>query len=264
MTPTLFVGPGAQPGFALAPGLSTPSGPCQAGYFCARAAVSPAPEDGLTGGPCPPGTFCRECVLGPPSQPPGPPVLGWEQTRFLVCVWTLGRLGGGRRERRGLRGPHEAELQRPWPKALGCLCGVSRGVWPAVGRWPWPCHTAHWLALGGMSPGDAPPAAGEGLGSPSAVKRQGGGPQGGGAEAGPTGGATRAVPSAGAGFPTCGLPVPSASASHRPTPCPPGTFSSLPEQTALSVCQACPRGFYCKEAGLQVPTGRCPAGERPS
>lgn len=59
-----------------------------------------------------------------------------------------------------------------------------------------------------------------------------------------------------------GLPVPSASASHRPTPCPAGTFSSLPEQTVSSACQACPRGFYCKEAGLQAPSGQCPAGER--
>lgn len=61
---------------------------------------------------------------------------------------------------------------------------------------------------------------------------------------------------------TCGLPVPSASASRRPTPCPTGTFSSLPEQTEPSACQACPHGFYCKEAGLQAPTGQCPAGER--
>lgn len=62
--------------------------------------------------------------------------------------------------------------------------------------------------------------------------------------------------------PTCGLPVPPAAASHRPALCPPGTFSSLPAQTVPSVCQACPRGFYCKEAGLQAPSGQCPAGER--
>ncbi|XP_078306274.1 uncharacterized protein LOC132680612 isoform X4 [Panthera onca] len=95
--------------FCATSGLSTPSGPCQAGYFCAKGAVSPAPEDGLTGAPCPPGTFC-----------------------------------------------------------------------PA--------------------------------------------------------------------------------ASHRPTPCPAGTFSGLPEQTMPSACQSCPRSFYCKEAGLQAPSGPCPAG----
>ncbi|XP_053757201.1 zonadhesin-like isoform X9 [Panthera pardus] len=95
--------------FCATSGLSTPSGPCQAGYFCAKGAVSPAPEDGLTGAPCPPGTFC-----------------------------------------------------------------------PA--------------------------------------------------------------------------------ASHRPKPCPAGTFSGLPEQTMPSACQSCPRSFYCKEAGLQAPSGPCPAG----
>lgn len=29
-----------------------------------------------------------------------------------------------------------------------------------------------------------------------------------------------------------------------------------------SACQTCPRSFYCKEAGLQAPSGPCPAGER--
>lgn len=57
------------------------------------------------------------------------------------------------------------------------------------------------------------------------------------------------------------FPVPSAAASHKPIPCPAGTFSSLPEQTASSTCQTCPSGFYCKEAGLQAPSGWCPAGK---
>lgn len=52
-------------------------------------------------------------------------------------------------------------------------------------------------------------------------------------------------------------PVSSAEASPRPMPCPAGTFSSLPEQTTSSACQACPPGFYCKEAGLQAPSGQC-------
>lgn len=56
--------------------------------------------------------------------------------------------------------------------------------------------------------------------------------------------------------------VPSAVASHKPTPCPVGTFSSLPEQTTSSTCRSCPSGFYCKEAGLQAPSGWCPAGKR--
>lgn len=57
-------------------GLATPSGPCQAGYFCAEGAASPTPRDGLTGAPCPPGTFCRECLRGPHSQPTSPSRLG--------------------------------------------------------------------------------------------------------------------------------------------------------------------------------------------
>lgn len=61
---------------------------------------------------------------------------------------------------------------------------------------------------------------------------------------------------------TCGLPVSSASALHRPILCPTGTFSSLPKQTVPSACQACLHGFSCKETGLQAPSGQCPAGER--
>lgn len=56
--------------------------------------------------------------------------------------------------------------------------------------------------------------------------------------------------------------MPSAAASHKPIPCPVGTFSSLPEQTSSSTCRSCPSGFYCKEAGLQAPSGWCPAGKR--
>lgn len=56
--------------------------------------------------------------------------------------------------------------------------------------------------------------------------------------------------------------APSAAASHKPVPCPAGTFSSLPGQTTPSTCRTCPSGFYCKEAGLQAPSGWCPAGKR--
>lgn len=56
--------------------------------------------------------------------------------------------------------------------------------------------------------------------------------------------------------------MPSAAASHKPVPCPAGTFSSLPGQTISSTCRTCPSGFYCKEEGLQVPSGWCPAGKR--
>ncbi|XP_074158322.1 uncharacterized protein LOC141562243 [Sminthopsis crassicaudata] len=48
--------------------------------------------------------------------------------------------------------------------------------------------------------------------------------------------------------------------SHRPTSCPPGTFSNIHGQVALSSCHTCPSGFYCKDAGLTTPNGQCPAG----
>lgn len=141
---------------------------------------------------------------------------------------------------------------------LGCslwfeLFGMNRSQWP--------CHTR---ILSGMSPDEVIPATSEGLGSLCVIEGQGSRASGMLAEAhlivntmvGPALRSYCGVPLA---RPCC-LPVSSAAASHRPTPCPVGTFSSLPEQTMPSACQVCPRSFYCKEAGLQAPSGQCPAG----
>ena len=43
-----------------ASGLDTPSGPCDAGFYCSRGANVSTPIDGMEGGVCPVGHFCRE------------------------------------------------------------------------------------------------------------------------------------------------------------------------------------------------------------
>lgn len=172
----------------------------------------------------------------------------WEEARGKRCA---------------MHGPANSQgvLQRGMVNIhLGCslwfeLFGMNRSQWP--------CHTR---ILSGMSPDEVIPATSEGLGSLCVIEGQGSRASGMLAEAhlivntmvGPALRSYCGVPLA---RPCC-LPVSSAAASHRPTPCPVGTFSSLPEQTMPSACQVCPRSFYCKEAGLQAPSGQCPAGER--
>lgn len=104
------------------PGLSTPSGPCQAGYFCAQGAASPTPEDGLTGASCPPGTFCRECLLGAHSQPALPSLPRLGQTLFLSLCLDTGVVGS-QRKRRCHRWSLRAErcFRGRWLKCIGVL-----------------------------------------------------------------------------------------------------------------------------------------------
>ena len=42
------------------PGLESPTGQCNAGYYCARGALRADPEDGVTGDVCPLGRYCSE------------------------------------------------------------------------------------------------------------------------------------------------------------------------------------------------------------
>lgn len=37
------------------PGLTQPTGPCNAGFYCRSRSLTPAPDQGPSGGPCPPG-----------------------------------------------------------------------------------------------------------------------------------------------------------------------------------------------------------------
>ena len=41
-------------------GLTTPNGPCSAGYICISGATTAQPTDGITGKVCPQGSYCPE------------------------------------------------------------------------------------------------------------------------------------------------------------------------------------------------------------
>lgn len=52
------------------PGLSAVSGQCITGYLCHSGAVSPKPEDGVTGERCPQGHYCPEGLAAAPRPCP--------------------------------------------------------------------------------------------------------------------------------------------------------------------------------------------------
>ncbi|XP_044928344.1 SCO-spondin isoform X2 [Mustela putorius furo] len=224
-------------GYYCPENITTYSGhPCPAGFYCPRgtkyATQYPCPRgyynpDPLTQSldsclPCPPGHYCGQENL---TQASGPCDAGW----FCVsAAWT----------------------SRPFDldnyTSTNCLCPAtatggkcpSGSFCPEGTPEPIPCLPGSFCATSGLSTPSGPCQAGyfcaEGAVSPA-----------------PEDGLTGAPCPPGTFCPA---------ASHRPTPCPVGTFSSLPEQTMPSACQVCPRSFYCKEAGLQAPSGQCPAG----
>ena len=43
-------------------------------------------------------------------------------------------------------------------------------------------------------------------------------------------------------------------------PCPNGTYNNQTGATSSQYCQLCPPGYYCPEAGLELPAGLCDPG----
>lgn len=57
--------------YCKASGQSAPFGPCASGHFCLAGALSPTPEDGVTGDRCPRGHYCPVGSSFPLPCPPG-------------------------------------------------------------------------------------------------------------------------------------------------------------------------------------------------
>lgn len=72
--------------FCKAPGQSAPFGPCTAGHFCLSGAVSPTPEDGVTGDRCHPGHYCPVGSSFPLPCPPGHFSNSTKNTELSACL----------------------------------------------------------------------------------------------------------------------------------------------------------------------------------
>ena len=72
--------------FCNATGLSTPSGPCTAGYYCSSGAIDPRPQATGENGPCPSGFYCPSMSSTPTPCPVGTYSSSMFNTEELDCV----------------------------------------------------------------------------------------------------------------------------------------------------------------------------------
>ncbi|XP_042853836.1 platelet endothelial aggregation receptor 1-like [Panthera tigris] len=202
--------------------LSTPSGPCQAGYFCAKGAVSPAPEDGLTGAPCPPGTFCRAYPLD--LRPP----LSQAMALLPPCVLSCSITQANTMSRWHLLRPPRADHALCMPDlptkllltGFFCRHGAIVPNGSLEDGTSGPCPAGHFCPPGTVTPRPCP------AGTYNSLASQGH------CESCPEGG-TYKPQRGGAQQSDC-------------TPCEPGSYCLLPGLVAVS--GPCSAGFHCTQA----------------
>ena len=214
--------------------LSTPSGLCNASYYCAGGATSPTPTDSVTGGACTLGHYCPPGTTTPIPCPEGEYT---NETHSEVCyMCTAGSYCPGEGNTEPITCP--AGFVCPTGTSMfaqRCLIGTyssSNGL--SNHSECLPCDAGYYCDSPGQTAVTAVCSAGYFCVS----------------------GSTTATPDA--GVCTSGSYCPEGSAT--PQNCPRGTFSSLTQATSLSNCTSCSPGRYCETQGLTEPTGICAAG----
>ncbi|KAK1786529.1 hypothetical protein P4O66_017651 [Electrophorus voltai] len=230
--------------FCEASGQGTPSGPCVAGHFCLSGAVSPIPEDGVTGDQCPPGYYCLSGSSSPQPCPLGHYSTSNKSTELSACV--------------------------PCPAGFACS---NRGLSAPSHV----CHAGYYCPQGQnssqpadyvCSPGHRCPAR-----SPAQMACAPGTYQSlhGQAEC------VLCLPGffcAGSFHPGtgtmggCSTPAPCPLGHYCPAgtqfgeefPCPAGTYAAEIGLSSMEQCTPCPAGQYCGSPGLASPSGDCSPG----
>ncbi|MGH0137990.1 UNVERIFIED_CONTAM: hypothetical protein FKN15_065321 [Acipenser sinensis] len=262
------------------PGLSEPTGPCHAGFFCSVGASSPnsseymVKSDGISfagNNVCPVGHFCPAgtgyplpCPAGSFSNSPG--LKGADQCEQCPPGYHC-------------HSPGLAHQSQPSPCDAGYVClegsatarptdGLHGYLCPSGFRCPAgagievPCEPGTYSPMPGASV-CLPCPAGTMCNStsteePSICPR------------GPClpgyycqGGAVDAVPQGSAVFPKngpCPLGHYCPAATLTPVPCPLGSIKNTTGGSSLASCLPCPAGHYCASKGLSMPSGHCSAG----
>ena len=277
--------------FCDSQGLVSPSGDCQAGYYCIEGAVFPAPTDNLTGNVCPIGSFCPTGSVSPTQCTNGTYT---NHTGALECYpCSVGQYCAG--------GSHS----EPCPQGYYCLEGT------AVDWTPCPegtygdlsglgieadckqcdegayCSGTGQVTISGLCSPGYYCQEGVNVSQPSAINPHTGigdvctpghycpigSPQPIPCESG-----TYSPSEAQSNCTLCprgqycpfwsvqgllcppGYFCPPGTGSYLQYPCPAGTFNNHTGATSLYECTPCPGGEYCPTAGLSVPYGPCEAG----
>ena len=218
------------------PGLTTPTGPCVAGYYCSLGAEVDRPSQGFTGGPCPDGHYCPLGSSTPTACPPG-------TFRNTTLGTSLSSCQSCRPGQFCLR-PGQSDTTGPCQAGFYCTSG-ARSPTPVDNSTGAVCPVGHYCPTGSSQPRLCQPGLftnSSGMATclpcPEAHFCRGG---------------------SHVGVCTAGYFCPQGTGTSL-KPCPIGTFSNLGGLSRESQCQPCLPGAFCSRPGSVNTTGSCPAG----
>ncbi|KAI4904543.1 hypothetical protein NFI96_029611 [Prochilodus magdalenae] len=236
--------------FCKASGQSTASGPCQAGYFCHSGAVSPTPDDGVTGNQCPPGHYCPTGSSSPLPCPLGQYSNISRNTELSSC---LPCPAGFACSSRGLSAPsHVCHAGYHCPQGQNSsqpaeyLCSPGH-MCPPGSPTQIPCASGTYQSLHGQAEcllclpgffcaGSVDP------------------------DTGFTGGTKAPAPCPMGHYCPAAQLFSTGASSGQEFHCPVGTYSGKFGLSSVEQCVPCPAGKYCASSGLSAPTGDCSPG----
>lgn len=219
-------------------GLTSPTGPCAPGYYCAGKSITATPNDTTTGDPCTVGHYCPEGTAVPIPCPDGKYMTNtgaaecWNCTPGHYCITGLT--------------PDDCPPGYYCPEGTGqiwesCPLGTfstSTGLWDADNctqcTGGWYCDKLNATTLAGKCNAGYYCTSGSNTPTPDVNNTGVAGPC-------PTG---HYCPQQ----------------TTTPQPCPLGTFNNVTKLTLQSQCTPCSYGKYCGSTGLTEPTGDCWAG----
>ena len=228
-------------------GLAAPTGPCEAGYYCASGSSTATPGDrdferytgetcstmvvGELNGVCPMGHYCPEGSDAPTQCPPGTESFA----RGLHAVSECQNCTAG------FVCPQSGTVNATVPCAPTFYCPGGDIVPTLV------CPTGHFCEGGDAVPAPCAPGTYQNATAQAAC---------------------RACP---AGFyceeatvvpQVCpkGFACPEGTEYATQVPCPGGTFSNETMLSGTDQCEPCSPGKYCDELGLEIPAGLCESG----
>ncbi|KAM9299008.1 uncharacterized protein PAF06_016002 [Gastrophryne carolinensis] len=223
------------------PGLQTPSGQCNEGFYCVSASVSPEPLlAGPTGGPCPTGHFCPSGSATPQPCPPGTYSPEERQAACrtckegFICPKNTSSLEG-KECSPGFYCPAGTASSRQFPCPRGTY-NPQRGSQHAEDCLP--CDPGHYCDAAGQT--QVTGACSEGF---YCVRS-----------------ATSPTPNQGILGDICPLGHYCPSGCAAPHPCPTGFYSNTTGSSGVESCVLCDPGQFCDRPGLATPSGPCDEG----
>ncbi|XP_076833089.1 uncharacterized protein LOC143478045 [Brachyhypopomus gauderio] len=230
--------------FCEASGQSAPSGLCAAGHFCLSGAVSPIPEDRVTGDQCPAGYYCLTGSSSPQPCPVGHYSGGHKNTELSAC---LPCPAGFACSSRGLSAPSHA-------CQVGYYCPEGQNSSQPT---DYVCSPGHRCPSGSSAQIACVPGTFQSLhGQAECVLCLPGFFCAGSfhPDTGTTGGTSTPAPC------PMGHYCPAGTTFGKEFSCPTGTYAGETGLSSMEQCTPCPAGQYCVSPGLASPSGNCSPG----